>query len=129
MSKILDFLKATAQSKRFWTLAVAGILCLGFIFGFFYARRFIRYQEPEFLTFHELQKLYKNPHPGGLLGLKLARFRRTPIISNEAYFEGTRPSQHTDPRLGPFLTLASWNSGEEELFHLKDTIKVFSSVE
>jgi endonuclease/exonuclease/phosphatase family metal-dependent hydrolase len=109
--------------------AIAGILCICFVFAFFYERRFIRYQEPTFLTFHELQKLYKNPHPGGLLGLKLARFETTPIISNEAYFEGARPPQRTDPKLGPYLTLASWNIGEEELFHLKDIIKVFSSAD
>lgn len=95
----------------------------------FYSQRFIRYQAPEFLTFGELRKLYQNPHPGGLLGWKLAKFRTTPIISNEAYFEGTRPTPLIDPKLGPFLTLASWNIGGEELFHLKDTIKVFSSAD
>jgi len=116
---------AIMKSKRFWTLAIVSVLLSCFIFTFFYFHRFIRYQEPKFLTFHELQKLYKNPHPGGLLGLKLARFRRTPIISNEAYFEGAKPLLHTDPKLGPYLTLASWNI--EESLHIKEAIAVFSS--
>jgi len=105
------------------------ILFICFIVFCFYSYRFIRYQEPTFLTFHELQKLYKNPHPGGLLGWKLERFRKTPIISNEAYYQGVRPSRHANPQLGPYLSLASWNIGEEELFHLKDTIAVFSSAD
>jgi endonuclease/exonuclease/phosphatase family metal-dependent hydrolase len=115
------------RSRRFWILASVSIFFIGFIVFCFRTHRFIRYQEPTFLTFRELQKLYKNPHPGGLLGWKLSRFRRTPIISNEAYYQGVRPSYHTNPKLGPYLTLASWNIGEEELFHLKDTIAVFSS--
>ena len=122
-------LSTLMRSKRLWMLAIVGVLCAGFVYGFFYARRFIRYQEPTFLTFQELQKLYKNPHPGGILGWKLENFRRTPIVSNEAYFEGARPLPHTDPKLGSYLTLASWNIGEEELYHLNDTIKVFSSAD
>jgi len=31
--------------------------------------------------------------------------------------------------LGPCLHLVSWNIGEEELFHLKDTIAAFSSAD
>ncbi len=115
----------TVRSKRFWTLAIVGILCISFVFAYFHAHRFIRYQEPKFLTFHELQKLYKNPNPGGLLGLKLGIFRRTPIISNEAYYDGTRPLQRTDPKLGTYLTLASWNI--EESLHMKEAIAVFTS--
>ena len=113
------------RSKRFWVLAIVGMLCIGFVFAFFHVRRFIRYQEPKFLTFHELQKLYKNPHPGGLLGLKLAIFQRTPIISNEAYFSGSRPLRHTDPKLGAYLTLASWNV--EESLRIKEAIAVLTS--
>lgn len=103
-----------------------GILAAGF---FFYPHRFVRYQSPEFLTFAELKKLYVNPHPSGLLGWKLKKFRDTPVISNEAYYAGVKPEFHQDPKLGSYLGLASWNIGEEELFHLKDTIKVFSSLD
>ena len=113
------------KSKRFWTFVIAGILCISFVYAYFHARRFIRYQEPKFLTFHELQKLYKNPNPGGLLGWKLDAFRRTPIISNEAYYDGARPIEHTDPKLGSYLTLASWNI--QESINIKDAIAVFSS--
>lgn len=116
---------ALMKSKSFWTLTIVAVFLICPIFFFFPAHRFIRYQEPEFLTFHELQKLYKNPHPSGLLGWKLAKLRTTPIISNEAYFEGMRPSQRIDPQLGSYLTLASWNI--QESLNIKDAIAVFTS--
>ena len=117
------------KSRRSWILITIGIISLCSAMALFHSHRFVRYQGPKFLSFGELQHLYKNPHPGGLLGWKLETFRRTPIISNEAYYDGVKPQQRTDPKLGGYLTLASWNIGEEELFHLKDTIKVFSSAE
>ncbi len=120
-------LKDKMKSKRFWIQTIVSVFCIWFIVAIFYSQRFIRYQQPKFLKFSELQKLSKNPHPVGLLGWKLEKFWRTPIISNQAYYQGIMPSQHTNPKLGPSLSLVSWNIGEEELFHLKDTIKVFSS--
>jgi endonuclease/exonuclease/phosphatase family metal-dependent hydrolase len=106
-------------------LGIAGIFFTYFLIALLCSHQFIRYQEPRFLTFNELQKLYKDPHPGGLLGWKLKKFRTTPIISNEAYYQGAKPSHHIDPKLGPCLTLASWNI--EESLHMKDAIAVFSS--
>lgn len=117
------------KSRRFWTGAIVGILCIYFMAAFFWSHRFIRYREPRFLTFHELQQLYKNPHPVGSPRRKLKKFGTTPIISNKAYYQGVRPSRLIDPRLGPYIGFASWNIGEEELFHLKDTIKAFSSAD
>ena len=117
------------RSKRFLVQALAVIFLIFVIGSFLHSRRFVRYQEPTYLTFSELQKLYKNPHPGGALKWKLAKYRATPIISNEAYYEGVKPAHRTDPRLGAYLTLASWNIGEEELFHLRDTITTFTSAD
>lgn len=86
-----------------------------------------KYQQPRFLTFRELQKLSANPHPGGLLGGKLKQFWTTPVISNEAYDQGARPSLKNDPKLGPYLRLATWNI--EKSIYMKEAIEVFSSEE
>lgn len=112
---------------RYWTAGIiaSAIIVVSFTSVFSYSHRFIRYQEPEFLTFHELQELYKNPQPRGRLGIKLAKFQTTPIISNEAYYAGTRPPQRTNQRLGPYLTVASWNI--EESLRMTDAIAIFSS--
>ncbi len=124
---MVEILKEKMRSRRFWTLAIVSILFIYFIGAFFYSHRFIRYQQPKFLTFHELQKLSKNPHPVGLLGWKLEKFWTTPILSNEAYYQGARPSNSIDPKLGPFLSLASWNI--EKSIQMKDAITAFSSVD
>ena len=118
-------LRSKIGSKRFWAIGIAGLVVLYFLTTFFYSQRFIRYQAPEFLTFGELKKLYLDPHPGSWLGWKLFRFRTTPIISNEAYYAGVTPRHHQDPKLGPFLSLVSWNI--EESLHVKNAIQVFAS--
>ncbi len=122
-------LRSKIENKHFFAIVITGLVIFCSLAFFLYSHRFIRYQEPEFLTFGELGKLYRNPLPGGLLRWKLEKFRTTPIISNEAYYQGVRPFHPIDPKLGPYLSLASWNIGEEELFHLKDTISVFSSAD
>ena len=103
---------------------LAGVFVIGL---FFYSNRFIRYQEPQFLTFSELKKISKNPHPGGLLERKLDRFWRTPIISNGAYYHGVKPYRPADPQLGTFLHLVSWNI--EKSIRMKDAVTVFSSAD
>lgn len=108
-----------------WTLlaAVLGFI-LTIVFPFFYPRRFIKHQEPEFLTYSELRKLSSNPHPGGLLGAKLKRFWTTPVISNEAYYRDAKPHHPKDPALGPYLRLVSWNI--EKSYHIPEAITAFS---
>ncbi len=86
---------------------------------------YIRDQEPDFLTFEELKKLSENPNPGGRLSTKLERFWKTPIINNEAWYHGIRPQQWLQPKLGPILTIATWNI--EKSINVEDAIKVFSS--
>jgi len=125
LSKIL---KEKATSRPFRAGALVSVILIGSLMAFFYFHtRFIRSQAPEFLTFPELQKLSQNPHPVGLLGWKLEKFWTTPILSNQAYYEGVRPSPSKDPRLGPTLHLASWNI--EKSIQMKDAITVFASAE
>ena len=124
---MIKILKEKMRSWRFWMLAIAALLFIYFIAAFFGPRQFIRYQEPKFLTFPELQKLSKNPHPAGLLGWKLEKFWTTPILSNEAYHQGARPAPSMDPKLGPSLRLVSWNI--EKSIHMKDAITAFSSAD
>ncbi len=66
-------------------------------------------QEPDWLTFDELLQISENPDPGGDLGEKLDRLLRTPLISNEAWFDGQRPMRLVNPRMGQILRVATWN--------------------
>ena len=90
-----------------------------------FIKLFIKYQASEFLTFEELKILSANPSPTGGLAKKLHRLWTTPIISNEAYYEGVRPASRKIPNLGRFLRLASWNI-EKSIF-MANAIKLFTS--
>lgn len=86
---------------------------------------FARNQEPVYLTFDELGELTKTGKPSGALVSKLEKFWKTPAINNDAYYQGIKPSPMSDPKLGPFIRLASWNI--EKSLNIVDAIKVFSS--
>ncbi len=88
-------------------------------------KNYVRIQQPEFLTFEELKTLVDNPTPKGLLGAKLEKFWKTPIISNEAYYQGVRPREVTQAELGRILNVASWNI--EKSFHIPRVIKFLTS--
>lgn len=107
--------------KKFFGVFLGILLLL----AFFYSHWVPIYQEPRFLTFHELKKFSQNPNPGWFLKEKLKRFWRTPIISNKAYYRGLKPHRPTDPRLGKYLRLVSWNI--EKSIHLTDAVTAFSS--
>lgn len=94
---------------------------------FFFSHRYILYQEPHFLTFDELRAFAQNPNPGRRLKKKLEKFWRTPIISNRAYYHGARPHRPTDPKLGRYLRLVSWNI--EKSYEMENAIKAFTSEE
>ncbi len=104
---------------------LAGLFVFVLFLAFFYPDSIVRHQEPDFLSVNELKTLTKNPHPGGTLERKLNRFWKTPIISNDAYYAGAKPHRPTDPKLGPFLRLASWNI--EWSLRMKDAITAFSN--
>lgn len=70
---------------------------------------YVRFQNADFLTYEELKTLSSNPRPGGKLEDKVVRFFHTPIISNEAFYAGTKPYEAKDPRIGKFMRVVTWN--------------------
>jgi len=87
--------------------------------------KYIRHQEPDYMTFDELKRLSFNPNPTGGLRKKLQKFWTTPIISNEAYYGGARPHQPSHENLGPFLRVVQWNI--EKSFLMPQVIKLWTS--
>lgn len=87
--------------------------------------KFIKYQGTDYLTFDELKTLYFNTSPEKELEEKTYKFFRTPIISNEAYYAGKKPHDNSDPRIGPFIRVASWNI--EKSLNIKEAIEVLTS--
>jgi endonuclease/exonuclease/phosphatase family metal-dependent hydrolase len=70
---------------------------------------FVRFSKPEFLSFDELVEAeQKDPLPPEL-AKKLEILVTTPIISNEAYYEGAKPKHPSSPELGPYLRAILWN--------------------
>src|SRR5215475_118336 len=51
----------------------------------------VRFSKPDLLTFDELVELERKDPPRPPLADKLQRLLTTPILSNEAYFEGAKP--------------------------------------
>lgn len=84
-----------------------------------------RFQGTEFLTFDELKTLATNPKPGGALETKLSRFFSRPIISNEAWHGGKRPSRAQNPAQGDFLRVATWNV--EKSIHADKAVQALKS--
>jgi endonuclease/exonuclease/phosphatase family metal-dependent hydrolase len=87
--------------------------------------RYVRYQEPDFLTFEELKTLVDHPAPTGPLRNKLEKFWTSPIISNEAFYAGERPRNISHPKLGRVLNVSSWNI--EKSFHMPRVIEMLTS--
>lgn len=108
-------------------IAAASAAIAFFIFLFQHFNRFPRYQKPPFLSFSDLQQLSKTPSPSGLLKLKLERYWRTPLISNEAYYSGEKPFKPEDEKLGPYLRVVSWNV--EKSYQMENAVKAFSDKE
>lgn len=86
---------------------------------------YVQYQQPDFLTFTELKRLSFNPDPTEDLSKKLNQLWTTPIISNEAFYDGARPHQPTHPQLGPYLRAVSWNI--EKSFNIPQAIELLTS--
>lgn len=68
-----------------------------------------RFQNIDFPTYDELEILASKPHPGGKLEAKIVKFFNNPIISNEAYYAGTKPFERIDPLIGKSLRVVTWN--------------------
>jgi len=88
---------------------------------------YTRYQEPVYLSYEELKQLSSNPVATGPLKKKLDQLWVTPIISNEAYYQGARPVKPKNLFLGSFLRVASWNI--EKSFNIPEAIKLLTSEE
>ena len=71
--------------------------------------RFVRFSKPDLLTFPELVELEKNDTPAGPLAEKLEHLLTTPVLSNEAYWNGAKPKRPSSPEVGPFLRAVAWN--------------------
>lgn len=84
-----------------------------------------RFQGADFLTFTELKELVTDPKPEGALESKVTRLLNRPIISNEAYYQGKRPSVMENPHQGPFLRVATWNV--EKSIRMKEVTDALSS--
>src|SRR5215467_2275968 len=72
-------------------------------------RDFVRFSKPNLLTFDELVELEQKDPPRPPLVDKLQSLLTTPIVSNEAYFNGAKPKHPSSPELGPFLRAICWN--------------------
>ncbi|MDD5216604.1 MAG: hypothetical protein PHS88_00720, partial [Candidatus Omnitrophica bacterium] len=110
-----------------WIIAAVVVLLALFSLQVFPVKFLVLRQDPPFLSFKELQILSQNPHPPRWLEKKLERFWRTPLISNEAYYNGVRAHRPVDEKLGPVLTVASWNI--EKSFRIPKAIRVLSAGE
>lgn len=84
-----------------------------------------RFQGTEFLTFDELKHLATDPKPSGALAQKLDRFFSRPILSNEAWYAGKRPTRARNEVMGEFLRVATWNV--EKSVHAHQAAKVLGS--
>lgn len=88
-------------------------------------KSYVRYQGIKYLTYEELKRLSLNPEPKGALKKKLEKFWHTPIISNEAYYQGAKPHRPENFRLGPYLRIFSWNI--EKSFHIDELTQLLTS--
>lgn len=86
---------------------------------------YVRFQNADFPTYEELKTLSLKPHPDGPLEDKVLKFFNTPIISNEAYYAGAKPFQPSDPRIGKFLRVVTWNI--EKSFEMPRVIEMMTN--
>lgn len=86
-----------------------------------------RFQGTEFLTLDELKSLATNPKPAGAVEHKLGRFFSRPILSNEAWYSGQRPSRAYNASMGEFVRVATWNI--EKSIHIQQAARVLKSPE
>ena len=77
------------------------------------------------MSYPELCTIDRNPYPGGHLAGKIERFWRTPIVSNHAWHRGIIPQRPSNPHLGEFLRIGTWNV--EKSIHIHDVAEVLAS--
>jgi endonuclease/exonuclease/phosphatase family metal-dependent hydrolase len=90
--------------------------------------RVMRNQTPEYFTYAELVRMSRHGEPtAGPQRAKLARFWRTPVVNNDAWFAGKRPQSVSTPPLGEILRVASWNI--EKSLEIPRVVQVLKSPE
>ncbi len=88
---------------------------------------YILLQMPELFTYDELVELGTGDAVKDPLKAKLKTVLTIPFISNEAYYNGTRPLRPDIPGLGPSLRVVMWNL--ERGLHLDDIKALFANRE
>ncbi len=88
---------------------------------------YVLLQIPELFTYDELVELGTVEAVRHPLKAKLDAVLTTPFISNEAYYNGTRPLRPKLPGLGPSLRVVMWNI--ERGLHLDDIKALFANRE
>jgi endonuclease/exonuclease/phosphatase family metal-dependent hydrolase len=71
--------------------------------------RYVRLQEPRMLTYDELVALGTSNKDSDGLRDKLHTITTTPFLSNEAYYNGTKPHRPMLAQLGRSLRVLTWN--------------------
>lgn len=89
------------------------------------AQEFTRSQAPAWLAIDELRALSEDPYPTGLIRQAYERLWTTPVISNEAYYDGARPHTPSSPQLGAFVRVVTWNI--EHSRHIDPAIEAFTN--
>jgi endonuclease/exonuclease/phosphatase family metal-dependent hydrolase len=70
---------------------------------------YVRLAMPELLKFDELVELEKTDEPSAQLAARLDQLLHTPILSNEAFYNGAKPNHPSSNALGPFIRATMWN--------------------
>ncbi len=89
--------------------------------------RYTLLRAPDLFTYDELVELATVDAVKQPLKAKLDGLLTTPFISNEAYYNGTRPLRPELPGLGPSLRIVMWNI--ERGLHLEDIKALFGNRE
>lgn len=71
---------------------------------------YIRYSAPEMFSYEELVSLSEDKPIEPAIAEKLQAMRTTPFLSNEAYYQGTRPRTPKVEGLGEVMRVVVWNA-------------------
>jgi endonuclease/exonuclease/phosphatase family metal-dependent hydrolase len=105
----MNKLPSLPVSACFFAATALFVIFLGSHFGFAAETEYPRFSKPELFSFHELVELEQNDPLPPALTEKMEHLLTTPIISNEAYYDGAKPKRPSSPELGPYLRAVLWN--------------------
>jgi len=87
-------------------------------------QEYVRYSVPEMFTYEELVSMSEDKPIEPAIARKLESLRTTPFLSNEAYYQGTRPRTPEVEGLGKVMRVVVWNA--ERGVHLDEIILLFT---